>query len=480
MQESAINNLYAGINPIHFANHELDLDYFTCGLLKYIPLDINSIIFSGGLLFDAYYCHAYKTKSSYDLNKIKDIDLFLIGSNEKKKQNTIQIIETLEKVFGNSKIRIGLNCSVISIFIIGIPRIVQIVCTNYLNALDVIDNFDFAHVAMYYSSQGFYASPFAKMSIQLKQVLHNPKYGKRAKFSRLIKYKSRGMDISSYIEEFPFTTITCGIVYIKQCQQEIYTSTENLITPMLSIKNFFLNMKPFNIEPFIIDDVIWSGDFNYFGDKENFLLNNSLSVGIKKDDDQYYSSYILKNNLTSLMLNIHIKNIIKEKGGMNNYFYYMIWTISNPNLIELIKEMIKVGVNDLKIKPEERLFFETPILDSLGLSSEEKILFNVENFPHSKYSNYELTEAINQCKSLNEFCFFAPIYPEKCEFINKDCEILLKNFSDDQLDLTDFLPESGTNAIIGLTVKNIRTGGTQSVLNDTKRARTAFDIEIIF
>jgi hypothetical protein len=162
MQE-AITNLANGVNNMSFINPELDLDYFTCGLLNYIPLDINSIIFSGGLLFDAYYCMIHQTSSTYNLNELKDIDLFLIGTEDKKIENTLLIIDRLKTVFGNSNVAVGMNRSVISIFISGFSRIIQLVCTNYSTAQEVIDNFDLAHVAMYYSNQGFYTVSYTHL-----------------------------------------------------------------------------------------------------------------------------------------------------------------------------------------------------------------------------------------------------------------------------------------------------------------------------
>ncbi len=482
MQQVAISSLEAGVNTIdHFANPELDLDYFTCGLLKYIPLDINLMIFSGGLLFDAYYCLTHNTKSSYDLNKLKDIDLFLFGPEKEKELKFNQIVKNLKTTYGDANVKVGCNRSVISIFICGIPRIVQLVLTNYSNAQEIIDNFDMAHVAMYYSDKGFYASPFSKMSVQLKQVLPNPKCGKRAKFCRLIKYKSRGMDIGPYIKEFPFTTITPNVIHTKQKQQELYSQSENL-TKKIQISKFFnSNGRLFGVESYhnYNHDIIWSGDFGYVGVKENFLSQNILTKTIKSDDHQYYSFHVTKNNLTSQMLKIHVKNIIKEKGGLVNYFYYMIWTIPDPETVEFVKEMIKFSVQNLNIKPEERTFYETPILNSAALSAEEKELFNVNNFPHTKYSNIELTNAINQCVSSNEVCFFSPLYPEKCEFINQDNELLIKNFSDDSVDITNYLPEQESDVIIGYAIKNIKAGGENYTLNKIIRAKTVFGIEVI-
>ena len=54
------------------------LKSLTYGLLHFIPLNKNNLIFSGGLLYDILY------NNNYDINKLIDIDLFLFGETEKK------------------------------------------------------------------------------------------------------------------------------------------------------------------------------------------------------------------------------------------------------------------------------------------------------------------------------------------------------------------------------------------------------------
>ncbi len=56
----------------------------TCGIISLIPLDINSMIFSGGLVFDTYWKQNFNKSMQWDNTQVRDIDLFLFGSAEKK------------------------------------------------------------------------------------------------------------------------------------------------------------------------------------------------------------------------------------------------------------------------------------------------------------------------------------------------------------------------------------------------------------
>ncbi len=506
-------------NPVIYPDvcPELDLDYFTCGLLKLIPLDSDSVVFSGGLLFDAYYAHVHQTKSSYNLQDVKDIDLFLIGSEKNKISITANIISNLKLAYGNKNVGASIEHSVISIYIVGIPRIVQLICTNYLKPEEVINSFDFAHVAMHVTNNGFYASPFAKMAIQLKKVLPNPNCGKRAKLSRLIKYISRGLDISDYVKEFPITINDASKIEIKSYIQRKYNETKNLVNSESSSVDEFVsyelnkNLLEVDKENWSLTQVNWSGDFRYIQPKENFLHDsNKLEiVGLRVDDNEYYTSLVGKkviyeNQNKAIEANDQISNqtvfldfIVKAKikklifgpveidDYKGEWSYHVIWTLCDDEQIEFIKHVIKTGVSDLAVQDGFLEFYETGILDSQALTPEEKTIFNVSNFPHEKYANSELTDEINKCTKSNEFCLFATIYREK--FPIGEVHIEIPN--EDQLDyhekiklkydkfLTDKLDK---DVYIVFQVKNFRKGGKNSVLNKETRARTSFMIQRIF
>ena len=61
---------------------------------------------------------------------------------------------------------------------------------------------------MYYANTGFFISPFAKISIEKKQLEPNPFWSNRAPINDVIKYKLRNnMKIDSYIEQIVFTDV---------------------------------------------------------------------------------------------------------------------------------------------------------------------------------------------------------------------------------------------------------------------------------
>ncbi len=506
-------------NPVVYPDvcPELDLDYFTCGLLKLIPLDSNSVVFTGGLLFDAYYAHVHQTKPSYDLQDLKDIDLFLIGTEENKILITANIISNLKLAYGDENVCPSIQHSVISIYIVGIPRIVQLICTNYLKPDEVINSFDFAHVAMHVTGNGFYASPFAKMAIQLKKVLPNPNCGKRAKLSRLIKYASRGLDISDYVKEFPITTNDASQIIKKFDEKIIYENTKNLV----DIEHYNINDFVFyKLNKTLLDmhektwptQVNWSGDFRYIQPKENFLhdFNKLDIVGLRINDNEYYTSLVGKKviyenqnqAIEATKINKQISNetiffdfIVKAKlkkiifgpvkidDYKGEWSYHVIWTLCEQEQIEFVKNVIKTGITDLAVQDGFLEFYETGILDSQALSPEEKTIFNVSNFPHEKYANSELTEEINKCAKSNEFCLFVTIYRDKLpidkvpipneEQLDYHEKIKLKydKFLTDKLD---------RDVYIVFQVKNFRKGGQNSILNKETRARTSFIIQRIY
>ena len=532
MQE-AMDSLTNGISTIGLPNPELNLDWFTCGLLNYIPLEQNTLIFTGGLLFDAYYAHVHQTQSTYDLEELRDIDLFLMGTKEKKIQIVQTIFTNLKEAYGESRVVVGVDRAVISIYIAGLPRIVQIICTNYEKAEQVIDNFDMAHVAMYYSDKGFFPTPFAKLSVNIKRVLPNPKCSKRAKPARLIKYQSRGMDVSEYIKEFPFNVVNHEAVYKKERESLYYRQTKNFT--VIGDKNLesecesddegtkaqkmfdgesmrvYLKKK-FGIQLLKIsndnlgwvDHIEWSGDFEYLQPKENFLSeSNQLQID-SQDCGEFYtavahktpgnSSKKFRNIYSDLMVTGKLVHVIKEAGGMSEYFYYLIWTVQDPDTIELIKQVVAACVSDLAINENSKEFYETCILDSQALSPEERVLYNVENFPHDKYSNAELKEKIAQCVNLPELCLFAPIYPEKfhsAPMINDDEKYHYAIIDGEKVEVSKnyaqsikldkfFQDKSNTDVCIITKVKNIKTGGKSLIPCKDKRARTCFAISYIF
>ncbi len=514
---------------------ELDLDYFTCGLLKLIPVSSsNSIVFTGGLLFDAYFAHIHQTKSSYNLQDLKDIDLFLIGSDETKANITKEIITNLKLAYGDENVGASVQYSVISIYIVGIPRIVQLICTNYTKPDEVIDSFDFAHVAMHLTNGGFYVSPFAKMAVQLKKVLPNPNCGKRAKLSRLLKYSTRGLDISDYVKEFPLTTYDASQVEKKSWEKITYDKTKNLVDKEAISGNLsYYGEKKFmdafienGIHKELLDinvhnwtnRVNWSGDFRYVQPKENFLHDsNSFDIIKVRKDNEFYGSLVGKKviyeshnklieaNETSgnetifvdFIVKARVKNIIFGPVKIDDYSgswcYHVILTLTNEEQIDLVKRVVKTGIEDLAIGNDFLEFYETGILDSQALNPEEKKIFNGKNFPYKKYADPKLTKAIDKCTSSHKLCLFTTIYQENFSFDKDKVQIdnidamkttdgeSLNRYEKRKLLMDKFLTDKINQYVyVVFQVKNLRKGGVNSVLNQDTRARTSFIVRTIF
>ena len=234
------------------------------------------------------------------------------------------------------------------------------------------------------------------------------------------------------------------------------------------------------------------------GDGE-FYTSYANMTPIDPDDDGYQMPY------SDLMVTGKILYLIKELGGKSEYFYLAIWTVEDPETINLIKQTVKACVEELSIESKYKKFYETCILDSKALSSEERILFNVENFPHDKYANEELSKKISQCANLPGLYLFAPIFPEKIiqtRIIDNDNDYNLKipnnfaiangiNIKLDETKINTSMLQSvkfdkylndriGTDVCIITKVKNTRHGGKKSKLTNNKRAKTSFVIGGIF
>ncbi len=359
-------------------SNDLPLDELTYGIIGLIPLDINSMIFSGGLVFDAYWNKNFNTGSNttYDPTQLKDIDLFLFGPTDKVRENILSVIEIIKKKYGKANVRVCLDRSVITIIIKEIPRIVQLICTGKHTANEVIEDFDLAHVMLYWSDQGLYVSPFALVSMSLREILPNPKAKKTAKFSRLIKYNSRGLGLSKYIEEYQF---------IHVCKSKIIYSVP--------------------LENFKIESVELTGNFDYVGSNEVFLdvdyvvknvndakisnrlfnINQLIRI---KPNSQLVSGYqnrvparydfVFAGEIVCYEYNGQIVKSVYNYDRLDQYNgpHVMVVAIDNPIIISSIiqyleKMMYSLGIN--------KKYATTCLFDSQALTPEQKVFFNVNH-----------------------------------------------------------------------------------------------------
>ncbi len=426
----------------HIIINGLLLDELTYGIMWLIPLDINSMIFSGGLLFDAYWNKYYNGNSNYNNFKFKDIDLFLFGSEDKKKSNIVCVINNIIEKFGVDNVWAGYSDTIINITIKGIPRSVQIICTNRNTADEVINDFDLAHVMMYLSDVGLYVSPFALASMESKVILPNPKSKAIAKFSRLKKYHQRGLSMSKYISEYPLVNLDFKKIYDNEKIVQIYSRTNNFLKNIqshLANYNKLFNRNNFNIKKVKSTKILnlsyinITGNLNKYSDKysnnyreygdysyylnepELFLFENMEIVDAKIRNNDYYYDFDFKKLVKKNYYNENKSNINKYWFHLleasivyyqyNRYWkdsctrcdhfdgpHFMVISIENPQVISTIKTNIKLLLKSIKSNKERAT---TCLFDSLAIDPEEKKLFNLNEQEDSK--KYKLLKNYGIC-----------------------------------------------------------------------------------
>lgn len=127
------------------------LEEYTFGLLKHIPFHENNYIFSGGSLYDVL-THNYDQES---LNNFVGLDIFVL-SDAKKNDTITKIITSLK--LDNKECYVTMKDTEVYIFIIGIPRMIQLIFTNQTNPEKVINSFDCSHMKSYYDNKKVYMS----------------------------------------------------------------------------------------------------------------------------------------------------------------------------------------------------------------------------------------------------------------------------------------------------------------------------------
>ena len=238
---------------------------YTYGLLDHIPFENKNAIFTGGLLFDIL-----KNDPLFDNSKLSDIDIFLFGPDDKKKQTIQQIIDNIKynyKVINSpTDILVTLNRSVIYIHIKGIPRIVQIICTNRNSAKEVVEQFDMDYIMSFYDGTNIYSSERATKCLESGIATMNPLNKKPIRYCRILKTKSRGLNLDTDLKKYDIMNekddmLSC-IKY--KMQIEFYELSKNL-----EVENDLYTYsshlcKIFNTEPFDTTKVILNGDFSNY------------------------------------------------------------------------------------------------------------------------------------------------------------------------------------------------------------------------
>lgn len=194
---------------------------YAFGLDKIIPWEKNNFVFAGGLLYDAV------IDRNDNIDSLSDIDLFFYGTNESKLNTFGQILLNLDS--NNFNYLVGVNKSVVYIFIQNIPRIIQLIFTNKYYPQEIIDTFDLTHVQTYWDGNNFYCKPIAFEQFITRKTESNYK----TKPSRLIKYLRRGVDTSDILySDWNFILDSKQVFDLAKHhkQTELYNLTNNLTT----------------------------------------------------------------------------------------------------------------------------------------------------------------------------------------------------------------------------------------------------------
>ena len=215
----------------HITIKELNLNFWTKNLIGLLPLETDSLVFSGPLLLKIYLYAVNQMELPKPPDTLEFLDLYLIGSKEKQFEKIFAVLDSLSSI--NDKIVVCKPNKPTPLYIIfnGIPIVIRIHQTEYLSTKDLLENFCFAHQCMYYTINNFFIEPHAKLSIEQNQVYSNFIVKARAKLSDLLVAKSVGINIDAYIREFPMiATLNDKPDIHEKIWKEFYSQTNNITT----------------------------------------------------------------------------------------------------------------------------------------------------------------------------------------------------------------------------------------------------------
>jgi len=261
---------------------------------------------------------------------------------------------------------------------------------------------------LYWSNVGLYVSPFALVSMGLREILPNPKAKKTAKFSRLIKYNSRGLGLEKYIDEYQFIRIDKSKIF--QSNQVIrnyeYTNnlkSNNLISNQWSSSQELFNKLNLPLEKFKIESVELSGNFDYVGSNEVFLDVNYVikNVNDKKVSSKLFNinqlvkikpgtelsdphriparyDFVFVGEIVCYEYDNQIVTSVYQYNRLDQYTgpHVMVVAIENPRVISSILDNLEKMMNSLG---EYRQYGTTCLFDSKVLTQEQKVFFNVNH-----------------------------------------------------------------------------------------------------
>ena len=419
------------------------LEEYTFGLLDCIPFENNNIIFTGGLLGDCL-TRRYSTKTnlesydfnSVDMNNVVDIDLFLYGPNSEKIKTITQIIENVTKRYPDAYA--GVTRSVVYVFIPGVPRIIQLMCTSYTKPEEITNSFDFVHLMTYYDGKNIFISNQIPEIWRTKQTRMNELYSvKYNQYIRILKTLKRGYSLPpsmmkmNYVSEYESCIfkeyIIKYIIYQATTvnfynSQKYYLNGSKYVSEAVKCTRQQDNLKHFHATLFKIEDVVLDGNFNeetellHYGnakptdvtfifDIDKLSLFSHLSVG----DTMMYKLNI--NDLTfkiNLLVNGYM--LLENTYDHSNTMYVKV---DDDNFVQFYNSFCK-KIKELLEKPN--MEFITSIVNAsnvYGLGNEDvtvddmvlevKNNSNKYNYDKGQKCLFEIGMCIYQNKKINTY-----------------------------------------------------------------------------
>lgn len=303
---------------------------------KILLLDSPNVVWSGSSVHDIIY-----RSNCLNYTEYKDIDLFLIGTNDTKQTIIKQIITNLIDNFGKQNIIYGVSRSICNICIKGIPRSIQLICyeNDQTTANDVIDHFDLDYLKTMIcydsdtKSYKLFSSIKSIYANQSKKILATDDI----KSYRLLKAQEKGFKIlwGSHKTTNSYDT------YMLRKQQMIrsyYLETNNLTSEINNNDlNVLLGFVPLNnIDE--INKIEYNGNFSNYNFENQYFpqidINNRLIIITK--------AKLLSKSIYSLIFEIDTINDFGGEDMIVNFCYEFKEKLeSNKSIKETTKPIIK-------------------------------------------------------------------------------------------------------------------------------------------
>jgi len=306
-----------------------NINAFTNGLYKYIPFGKN-VVLSGSLLLD---CVLDKQCDVY-----KDMDIFLTGNNQK--ETIKKIIDDVHKDYIDCKIY--QYVSIVHIIVPNNKISIQLICSQYETAYDIINTFDESYVKMYYD--GIKLMMFDDCYKTLKTnvcIVYNNKLNREFKIQDYgfnIEYRQR-INVEYWSEdEFPRPKHNDGH---NSC------AVLRMISDHCHKINKMAKLYEYNNLSIMIDNINYYGSFDGYLLKcikyKDFDINKIIFSSVdtnNSNDEKLYKSIIYYKYDETQSLNILTDPIVIKNGGI--YSRDLVSTHNNDNKQDLDRCYINI------------------------------------------------------------------------------------------------------------------------------------------